>query len=156
MYGLPAGRTESRQLDYHFCSDASTVIASTKARFLRYRSCGCCICRAVSRATRTLDLVLILLAFLVFSILRQNGSLKKKGKEHVWKRRWSSRLDQRLANGGIPLIATGAFLTEEWEYGLWMFGAAVSVAAADTFASEFGCLDDNVRMITTSRNANQE
>ena len=55
-----------------------------------------------------------------------------------------------FANGGIPaLIATIAFLNEEWEYGLWMFGAAVSVAAADTFASEFGCLDDNVRMITT-------
>ena len=55
-----------------------------------------------------------------------------------------------FANGGIPaLIATGAFITEEWEFGLWMFGAAVSVAAADTFASEFGCLDNNVRMITT-------
>ena len=31
----------------------------------------------------------------------------------------------------------------------FVFGAAVSVAAADTFASEFGCLDENVRMITT-------
>ncbi|MDC3267905.1 DUF92 domain-containing protein, partial [bacterium] len=30
-----------------------------------------------------------------------------------------------------------------------MFGAAVAVAASDTFASEIGCLDDNVRMITT-------
>ena len=29
-----------------------------------------------------------------------------------------------------------------------MFGAAVAVATSDTFASEFGCLDDNVRMIT--------
>jgi uncharacterized protein (TIGR00297 family) len=30
-----------------------------------------------------------------------------------------------------------------------MFSAAVAVAASDTFASEIGCLDDNVRMITT-------
>ena len=55
-----------------------------------------------------------------------------------------------FANGSIPaLVATGAFLTDQWEYGIWMFSAAVSVAAADTFASEFGCLDENVRMITT-------
>ena len=30
-----------------------------------------------------------------------------------------------------------------------MFSAAVAVAASDTFASEIGCMDDNVRMITT-------
>jgi uncharacterized protein (TIGR00297 family) len=30
-----------------------------------------------------------------------------------------------------------------------MFGAAVAVATADTFASEIGCLDTRVRMITT-------
>ena len=54
-----------------------------------------------------------------------------------------------IANGGIPtLIATLAFLTENWELGIWVFGAAVAVATSDTFASEFGCLDDNVRMIT--------
>ena len=32
-----------------------------------------------------------------------------------------------------------------------MFGAAVAVASSDTFASEIGCLDDNVRMITTMK-----
>ena len=54
-----------------------------------------------------------------------------------------------IANGGIPtLIATLAFITENWELGIWVFGAAVAVATSDTFASEFGCLDDNVRMIT--------
>ena len=41
------------------------VIASTKARFLDTGwSCGCCICRAVSRATRTLDLALDFACFL--------------------------------------------------------------------------------------------
>ena len=55
-----------------------------------------------------------------------------------------------LANGGLPaIVAAMAFFQEDWEFGIWMFSAAVAVAAADTFASEIGCLDDNVRMITT-------
>ena len=55
-----------------------------------------------------------------------------------------------IANGGLPgLVAIFAFITEDWYHGMWMFGAAVAVAASDTFASEIGCLDDNVRMITT-------
>ena len=55
-----------------------------------------------------------------------------------------------IANGGLPgLVAVYAYLTEDWETGLWMFSAAVAVAASDTFASEIGCLDSNVRMITT-------
>ncbi|DAC31470.1 MAG TPA: DUF92 domain-containing protein [Candidatus Poseidoniaceae archaeon] len=55
-----------------------------------------------------------------------------------------------IANGGLPgLVAVYAYLTNDWETGLWMFSAAVAVAASDTFASEIGCLDDNVRMITT-------
>jgi uncharacterized protein (TIGR00297 family) len=55
-----------------------------------------------------------------------------------------------IANGGLPgLVAIFAFITEDWYNGIWMFSAAVAVAASDTFASEIGCLDDNVRMITT-------
>lgn len=55
-----------------------------------------------------------------------------------------------IANGGLPgLVAIFAFITEDWYNGVWMFSAAVAVAASDTFASEIGCLDDNVRMITT-------
>ena len=58
--------------------------------------------------------------------------------------------DNVIANGGLPgIVAIFAFVTEEWETGLWMFSAAVAVAASDTFASEIGCMDDNVRMITT-------
>ena len=57
-----------------------------------------------------------------------------------------------IANGGLPgLVAIFAFITEDWYNGLWMFSAAVAVASADTFASEIGCLDDNVRMITTMK-----
>ena len=95
--------------------------------------------------------LLILLSFLVFSHLATKWKFEDKKSRNMAEsddghRGWVNV----FANGGIPaLIATIAFLNEEWEYGLWMFGAAVSVAAADTFASEFGCLDDNVRMITT-------
>jgi uncharacterized protein (TIGR00297 family) len=55
-----------------------------------------------------------------------------------------------IANGGLPgIVAVFAFICEDWYNGLWMFSAAVAVASSDTFASEIGCLDDNVRMITT-------
>jgi uncharacterized protein (TIGR00297 family) len=58
--------------------------------------------------------------------------------------------DNVIANGGLPgLVAIYAYVSGDWETGLWMFSAAVAVAASDTFASEIGCLDDNVRMITT-------
>ena len=54
------------------------------------------------------------------------------------------------ANGGMPaIVALLAFIIEDWEHGLWMFAAAVAVATSDTWASEIGCLDDRVRMITT-------
>ena len=57
-----------------------------------------------------------------------------------------------IANGGLPgIVAVFAFFTDDWQNGLWMFSAAVAVASADTFASEIGCLDDNVRMITTMK-----
>tara|TARA_B110000459_G_scaffold21265_1_gene20472 strand:- start:30 stop:803 length:774 start_codon:yes stop_codon:yes gene_type:complete len=57
-----------------------------------------------------------------------------------------------IANGGLPgIVAVLAFFTNDWHNGLWMFSAAVAVAASDTFASEIGCLDDNVRMITTMK-----
>ena len=57
-----------------------------------------------------------------------------------------------VANGGLPgLVAIIAFILDDHENGLWLFSAAVSVAAADTFASEIGCLDDRVRMITSMK-----
>jgi uncharacterized protein (TIGR00297 family) len=55
-----------------------------------------------------------------------------------------------VANGAIPgLICIYAYLSEDWTNVVWIFGAAVAVAASDTFASEIGCLDPRVRMITT-------
>jgi uncharacterized protein (TIGR00297 family) len=55
-----------------------------------------------------------------------------------------------IANGGMPgLVAVYAYITNDWEHGLWLFSAAVAVAASDTFASEIGSLDSNVKLITT-------
>ena len=55
-----------------------------------------------------------------------------------------------VANGGLPgLVAVISWYLGDHENGLWIFAASVAVAAADTFASEIGCLDDRVRMITT-------
>ena len=61
-----------------------------------------------------------------------------------------------VANGAIPgLICLYAYLSEDWETVVWLFGAAVAVAASDTFASEIGCLDTRVRMITTLKPCKQ-
>jgi uncharacterized protein (TIGR00297 family) len=55
-----------------------------------------------------------------------------------------------IANGGMPgLVAVYAIINDDWYNGLWLFSAAVAVAASDTFASEIGCLDSNVKLITT-------
>lgn len=61
-----------------------------------------------------------------------------------------------VANGAIPgLICLYAYLSGDWNTAVWLFGAAVAVAASDTFASEIGCLDPRVRMITTFRPCEQ-
>jgi len=61
-----------------------------------------------------------------------------------------------VANGAIPgLICLYAYLSDDWNTAVWLFGAAVAVAASDTFASEIGCLDPRVRMITTFRPCEQ-
>lgn len=61
-----------------------------------------------------------------------------------------------VANGAIPgLICIFAYLSEDYERVVWVFGAAVAVAASDTFASEIGCLDSRVRMITTFKPCQQ-
>ena len=57
-----------------------------------------------------------------------------------------------VANGGLPgLVAIVAWCLGDHENGLWIFAAAVAVASADTFASEIGCLDNRVRMISTMK-----
>jgi uncharacterized protein (TIGR00297 family) len=63
-------------------------------------------------------------------------------------REWSNV----VANGGVPgVIAIFAFYYQAWDMLLPVYGAAIAVAAADTFASEFGCVDSRVRMITTMK-----
>ena len=57
-----------------------------------------------------------------------------------------------LANGGVPgMLALFAFFLDDRTM-LWpALTAAIAVAAADTFASEVGCIDKRVWMITTLR-----
>jgi uncharacterized protein (TIGR00297 family) len=95
--------------------------------------------------------LLILLAFLISSHKATKWRFEEKKSRNMSEsddghRGWINV----LANGGLPaIVAAMAFFQEDWGFGIWMFSAAVAVAAADTFASEIGCLDDNVRMITT-------
>lgn len=57
-----------------------------------------------------------------------------------------------ISNGGVPLlISLYAFTTENWQELLPIFAASVAVATSDTFASEIGCLDKRVYMITTMK-----
>ena len=61
-----------------------------------------------------------------------------------------------VANGGVPLIVSIlAISSEDWESLFPVFAAAVAVAASDTFASEFGALDERVYMITTMKKCEQ-
>ena len=61
-----------------------------------------------------------------------------------------------VANGAIPgLMCVFAYLSGDYDAWIWMFGAAVAVAASDTFASEIGCMDTRVRMITTFKPCQQ-
>ena len=53
------------------------------------------------------------------------------------------------------MICIYAYLSDDWATVVWLFGAAVAVAASDTFASEIGCLDPRVRMITTFKPCEQ-
>ena len=95
--------------------------------------------------------LLILLGFLLASHKATNWRFDEKMQRGMSESEDGHRsYGNVIANGGLPgLVAIFAFITEDWYNGIWMFSAAVAVAASDTFASEIGCLDDNVRMITT-------
>ena len=58
---------------------------------------------------------------------------------------WTSNFLKWSTSFGHPNVL------DDHENGIWVFSAAVAVAASDTFASEIGCLDDRVRMITTMK-----
>ena len=97
--------------------------------------------------------LLILLSFLTagFAATKWRYTEKRdKGlnEGHEGERDWTNV----IANGGVPLLVSIiAFITEDWQTLLPVFAAAVAVAASDTFASEFGCLDQRVWMITTMK-----
>lgn len=97
--------------------------------------------------------LLLLLSFLASSHLATKHRFEEKAARGMCEssdgsRRWTNV----VANGGMPgLVVLVAFFLDAHGTGLWVFAAAVAVATSDTWASEFGCLDDRVRMITTLR-----
>ncbi|MED5485443.1 MAG: DUF92 domain-containing protein, partial [Candidatus Thermoplasmatota archaeon] len=55
------------------------------------------------------------------------------------------------SNGGIPCtVAIFAFIIQDWTLTLPLFISTVCVASADTWASEFGCLDPRVKLILSN------
>lgn len=101
--------------------------------------------------------LLILLGFLVCSHKATKWRFEEKSELGMCEsndghRGWTNV----VANGAIPgLMCVFAYLSEDYEAWIWMFGAAVAVAASDTFASEIGCMDTRVRMITTFKPCQQ-
>jgi len=95
--------------------------------------------------------LIILLAFLASSHKATNWRWEDKQASGFCESNDGSRgWGNVVANGGLPaLIAIFAYYQSDWSGFFWVFSAGVAVAAADTWASEFGCLDDRVRMITT-------
>ena len=101
--------------------------------------------------------LVILLSFLCagFAATRWRYEEKRKHGFHEGdegERDWTNV----VANGGVPLIISIlAISSEDWESLFPVFTAAVAVAASDTFASEFGALDERVYMITTMKKCEQ-
>ncbi|HJM55550.1 MAG TPA: DUF92 domain-containing protein [Poseidonia sp.] len=101
--------------------------------------------------------LLILLGFLLSSHKATKWRFDEKSKlgmseSNDGHRGWTNV----VANGAIPgLMCVFAYLSGDYRSWIWMFGAAVAVAASDTFASEIGCLDTRVRMITTFKPCRQ-
>jgi len=95
--------------------------------------------------------LLLLLSFLASSHFATKHRFEEKAAKGMSESGDGSRgWTNVVANGGMPgLVVLLAFLFDAHDSGLWVFAAAVAVATSDTWASEFGCLDDRVRMITT-------
>ena len=97
--------------------------------------------------------LLLLLSFLASSHFATKHRFEEKAAKGMSESGDGSRgWTNVVANGGMPgLVVLVAFLFDAHHAGLWVFAAAVAVATSDTWASEFGCLDDRVRMITTPK-----
>ncbi len=95
----------------------------------------------------------LIIAFLISSDLLTKVAIEKKKLAHVAESEDGQRgWENVLANGGIPgMLAIAAWASSDWT-SIWpLFVAAVAAAAADTWASEVGCLDKRVWMITSLR-----
>lgn len=94
--------------------------------------------------------LVILLVFLLGAHLATKWCWDRKKEMNVCESDDGSRgWKNVMANGSIPgLVAIIAFSIGDWTTTLPLFVSAVCVAAADTWASELGCLDPRVRLIT--------
>ncbi|MBT6972495.1 MAG: DUF92 domain-containing protein [Euryarchaeota archaeon] len=93
--------------------------------------------------------LVILLTFLMSSHIATKWGWEQKKEFGMCESEDGHRSWQNVAaNGFLPgTVALIAFIFAEWTMFNWLFVAAVAVAAADTWASEFGCLDPRVRLI---------
>ena len=93
--------------------------------------------------------LVILLTFLMSSHIATKWGWEQKKEFGMCESEDGHRSWQNVAaNGFLPgIVALIAFIFAEWTMFNWLFVAAVAVAAADTWASEFGCLDPRVQLI---------
>ncbi len=96
--------------------------------------------------------LVILLIFLTTSHLATHWSWDEKVRLGITESDDGHRSWQNVVyNGAIPgTIAIIAFIVKDWTFTYPLFTVAVAVATADTWASEFGCVDPRVRFITDS------
>ena len=97
--------------------------------------------------------LVVLLIFLATSHIATNWAWDEKVRLGMTESDDGRRSWQNvLSNGAIPgIIAIFAFIQKDWTFTYPLFITAVAVATADTWASEFGCVDPRVRFITDSK-----
>ena len=96
--------------------------------------------------------LVILLTFLISAHLATKWGWERKTKLGVNESNDGSRgWKNVISNGGIPCtVAIFAFIIQDWTLTLPLFISTVCVASADTWASEFGCLDPRVKLILSN------
>ena len=97
--------------------------------------------------------LVILLTFLISAHLATKWGWQRKIKLNVNESNDGSRGWRNvISNGGIPAtVAIFAFIIQDWTLTLPLYVSAVCVASADTWASEFGCLDPRVKLILSNQ-----
>lgn len=147
---LPGGLEKENLLITVFLV-AILVIMSKAAKLLDFR--GVLVATGLGLVVGVLghwSWLVILLVFLLGAHLVTRWRWDRKQEMHVCESDDGSRgWKNVMANGSIPgLVALLAFIIGDWTNTLPLFVSAVCVAAADTWASELGCLDPRVRLIT--------